>query len=78
MAKWKYDFLNATAYVAMIIFTLSYNYLLTSSELWLMVLTSLTLLLLMTGLMLANVLRVNVQYGVSDEVINGFIFFFGT
>jgi hypothetical protein len=28
--------------------------------------------------MLVNALRLNLEYGVSDEVINGFIFFLGT
>jgi hypothetical protein len=32
----------------------------------------------MTSLMLINVLRVNLEWGISDELINAFIFFFGT
>ena len=32
----------------------------------------------MTSLMLVNALRINIEYGISDEVINGVIFFIGT
>jgi len=32
----------------------------------------------MTSLMLVNALRLNIEAGISDEVINGFIFFLGT
>jgi len=28
--------------------------------------------------MLVNALRLNIEYGISDEIINGFIFFLGT
>lgn len=78
MPKYEYDFLNVITYVAIILFTCSYNFFLTKVQVWLMVLISLILFLIMTSLMLVNAMRLNLEYGVSDEAINGVIFFFGT
>lgn len=78
MPKYEYDFLNTLTYVAIVIFTCTYNFFLTSVQVWVMVLISLVLFLFTTSLMLINAMRINLEYGVSDELINGVIFFFGT
>lgn len=78
MTKFEYDFLNTITYAAMLIFICIYNFALTGIQVWKLVLTSLLLFLFMTTLMLINALRLNADYGVSDSVINAFIFFFGT
>jgi hypothetical protein len=78
MPLYKYDFLNTISYGSLILFVLIYNKFLTQVEAYIMVIFSLVLFLLMTILMLANAVRWNIDHGISDETINGFIFFFGT
>ena len=78
MANYKYDFLNMISYISLLGVVILYNQLLAKVEAWILVLVSLMLFLVMTSLMLVNALRINVEHGVSDEVINGMIFFFGT
>jgi hypothetical protein len=43
-----------------------------------LVITSLSLFVIMTSLMFINVKRLNIKWGISDELINGVIFFIGT
>ena len=79
MPKYEYDFLNTITYVSILFFIFLYNQCLTSVQAWIMVLVSLLLILIMTLLMLANATRMNTEsWGVSDEVINAFIFLLGT
>jgi hypothetical protein len=43
-----------------------------------LVIISLSLFIIMTSLMVFNATRMNIKYGISDELINGIIFFIGT
>ena len=45
---------------------------------WILILASLIMTLFNTTLLLINATRLNIEWGISDEVINGFIFFFGS
>jgi hypothetical protein len=78
MEKSTYDFLNTLTYVGIIFFTFLYLKLLKDCQVWILVEVSFSLFLLMTSLMLANATRKNIEWGISDEVINGVIFFLGT
>ena len=79
MPKYEYDFLNSITYVATLLFIILYNQFFTRVQIWIMILFSLLLILIMTLLMLANATRMNTEsWGMSDEVINAFIFFLGT
>lgn len=78
MSKSTYDFLNIIAYVGIVFFTVLYNQCFPRAQVWVLILVSLSLFILMTSLMLVNAYRINIDYGISDEVINGFIFFLGT
>jgi hypothetical protein len=43
-----------------------------------LVVISLSLFIIMTSLMVINATRMNLKWGISDELINGIIFFIGT
>jgi hypothetical protein len=43
-----------------------------------LVIVSLSLFIIMTSLMVINAARLNIKWGISDELINGVIFFIGT
>ena len=78
MPKYEYDFLNTISYISILVVVFIFNQFLTQANVWALILTSLLLFVFMTSLMLINAIRMNLEYGVSDEVINGVIFFFGT
>ena len=78
MEKYAYDFLNSLTFITMIILTFIYNACLRRTQAWLLTLVSLFLFIVMTTLMLINALRLNIEWGVSDEVWNAFIFLLGT
>jgi hypothetical protein len=78
MPKYEYDFLNIITYVGILFFVLLYNKCFPGAQVWVLILVSLFLFIIMTSLMLINAMRVNIEWGISDEVINGIIFFIGT
>jgi hypothetical protein len=79
MPKYEYDFLNALTYVGVLFFVFIYNQFCSKVQAWIMVEVSLVLILIMTLLMLANATRMNTEsWGMSDEALNGIIFFLGT
>lgn len=78
MPKWKYDFLNCTTYVSILIFIVLYGQFFSRTQVWILILVSLSLFMFMTSLMLLNATRTNLEWGISDELLNGFIFFFST
>lgn len=78
MPKYTYDFLNTLMFVGLLICTVLFNQLLAGVQVWILILASLVMTLLTTSLVLINAVRLNIEWGISDEVINGFIFFFGT
>ena len=69
-----YDFLNSLTYVSLITFIILFNIFFIRAQVWILILISLSLFLLMTSLMLINAVRMNVDWGISDEVFNSFIF----
>lgn len=78
MPKYKYDYLNCIAYVSMVLFNYLYGTFWSKTQVWLMIEISLALFLAMTVLMLIVVLRVNIHWGVSDDVMTALMFVFGT
>ena len=73
-----YSFLNGIAYISMVIYIIFFVTFLNRVQAWLMIELSLLGLLLMTSIMLLVALRYNIDWGVSDEVATGVMFFFGT
>lgn len=78
MPKYEYDLLNILLYVSLIVVTLLYNSYFDKTQVWKMILVSQILIFIMTALMLINVLRINLEYGISDIWINVFINLLGT
>lgn len=78
MPKYRYDFLNCAAYVSMVLFICLYGAYFSRTQVWLMIEISLVLFLAMTVLMFIVAMRINVDWGISDEVLTGIMFFFGT
>lgn len=78
MSKSTYDYLNIILYVSILLIIYLVNQCFNNTQIWILVLVSLCLFVIMTSLMLVNALRINEENGVSDAVINGFIFFLGT
>jgi hypothetical protein len=78
MPKYEYDFLNILTYVGILFFVVLYNKCFPGAQVWILILISLFLFIIMTSLMLINALRINIEWGMSDEAINALIFFLGT
>lgn len=78
MEKYTYEYLNCAAYVSVVVFICLYGAYFSKTQVWLMIEISLALFLIMTGLMLVVALRLNQQWGISEEVMTGAYFVLGT
>lgn len=78
MPSYVYEFLNILNYIGILFFTMLINQCFPNTQTWILVIVSIVLFILQDALMLMNATRKNIEYGISDEVINGFIFFLGT
>lgn len=78
LPKWEYDFLNSITYASMLLFICLYSQCFVRCEVWILIIMSQGLVLVMTLLMLLNATRMNLDWGINDETLNGVIFFFGT
>jgi hypothetical protein len=78
MPKWEYDYLNTLTFLGVLFFTAIYNQCCPNAEVWILILISLVLFIVMTSLMLIDALRINADYGMSEEWTNALILFLGT
>ena len=78
MEKYSYTYLNGISYASLLLFTILYGAFFSRSQIWLMVEVSLVLFLAQTALMLMVVTRINVSWGISDEIATGVMFFLGS
>lgn len=78
MSKSTYDYLNCITYAAGILFVFLFNQCFPNCKVWILIMVSDALFIIMTSLMLIMAYRQNLEWGIPDTVIQGFIFFLGT